>query len=138
MDISNTGAYEATFVNATFTIAYTAGTGGNATASAHRACSLWDSADIGTAILHSATCIASGTTLSAATFIVTPTTPLVIGAGLTKTVILKFDTSDVGSLGSAAYRFDIAAVSSFVWNDGNVAVSTVTRSLPITGGTLTY
>jgi len=138
MDISNTGAYEATFVNATFTIAYTAGTGGNATASAHRACSLWDSADMGTAILPSATCIASGTTLSAATFIVTPTTPLVIGAGQTKTVILKFDTSDVGSLGSAAYRFDIASVGNFVWNDADGNVSARTRSLPITGGTLTY
>jgi len=139
MDITNTGAYEATFVNATFTIAYTAGTGGTATSSAAGlAYSLWDSADMGTAIKTGT--FPGTTTLSGASFIVTPTTPLVIGAGATKTVILKFDTSNVGSLGSAAYRFDIAAVGDFVWNDGNGNgnVSARTRSLPITGGTLTY
>jgi len=138
MDLSNIGAYEATFVAATFTIGYNAGTGGNATASSDLACSLYDSADLGTAIYTAANCVASSTAISGAAFVVTPTTPLAIGAGATKTVILKFETSDVGSQGGAAYRFDVAAAGDLTWNDGNADVSARTRYLPITGGTLTY
>ena len=138
MDLSNIGSYEATFVAATFTIGYNPGTGGNATASSALTCSLYDSADLGTAIYGPVDCIALGDVISGNTFVVTPTTPLAIGAGATKTVILKFETSDVGSQGGAAYRFDIAAAGDLTWNDGNANVSARTRYLPITGGTLTY
>jgi len=43
----------------------------------------------------------------------------------------------VGSLGGAAYRFDIAT-GNFVWSDGLADAGARTRYLPITGGTLTY
>jgi len=141
LNITNVGSYDAFFRNATFTIGYNKGTGGNTTTSAARGCAIYDSVDLSTALYSSASCVAAATDLTTGTvtFAATSSTALLtIGPGATKKVILKFDTSDVGSLGGAAFRFDIVSVGNFMWKDSYVDVTARTKNLPIIGGTLIY
>jgi len=139
LDLVNIGAYDAFWASSTtFTIGYTAGTGGHTTTSAARYATIYDSADLSTPLASTTVAINTTLTAGAATFTLAPATDLAIGAGQTKTLVLKFDTSDVGSAGGASFRFDIAAVGNFTWYDAYTYVSARTRFLPIVGGTLTY
>lgn len=141
IDLTNIGAYDAFWASSTFTIGYTAGTGGNATASATRLAKVYDSADLSTEL--ATTSIAAGTTLNTATFTLTAKssdgtlTPFAVGPGQTKTLVLRFDTTDVGTP-NGAYTFSIASASVFSWYDGYSYVQGRTRYLPIVGGTITY
>ncbi len=137
MDLTNIGAYDADYASSTFTIGYTAGTGGHATTSAVRWARLYDNADLSTLLATTSVAINTDLTAGTVTFTLTPSTALAIGAGLTKKLILKFDTSDVGTP-NGLFTFSIASASDFSWYDGNVYVQARTRSLPILGGSLTY
>jgi hypothetical protein len=70
-----------------------------------------------------------------------------VAAGSTMTFVVKGDTTSIGTaaanLGtavtSATLRADIAAVGDLNWDDKvNYGVITVTKNLPVTGGTLTF
>ncbi|MCX6760504.1 MAG: hypothetical protein NTZ84_00120 [Candidatus Nealsonbacteria bacterium] len=138
VDLTNVGAYDAFFASTTFTIGYTAGTGGHATTSAIRLAAIYDSADPTTALATGSVAALVDLTNGTTTFTLTPSTAFSVGAGQTKTLVLKFDTTDVGSSGGAAFTFSIASVGNFSWYDGYGYVQARTRYLPIVGGTITY
>jgi hypothetical protein len=64
----------------------------------------------------------------------------IVSAGTTTTFVVKGDTTSTGTAGTTAnLEADIAAVADFVWDDKtSFGVTTVTKNLPVTGGTLTY
>ena len=68
------------------------------------------------------------------------TTGQVVGAGSALTFVVKGDTTSTGTSGTTAnLRADIAAVGDLNWDDyTNYGITTVTKNIPVTGGTLTY
>ena len=64
----------------------------------------------------------------------------VVGAGSSVTFVVKGDTTSTGAAGSTAnLRADIAGVADLNWDDyTNYGVITVTKNIPVVGGTLTY
>jgi len=65
------------------------------------------------------------------------TTGQVIGAGGTMTFVVKGDTT--GATTTETLRVDIAAVGDLNWDDStNYGITTVTKNLPVIGGTLSY
>ncbi|MEK7113439.1 MAG: hypothetical protein AAB873_01285, partial [Patescibacteria group bacterium] len=64
----------------------------------------------------------------------------VVSAGTTTTFVVKGDTTSTGTAGTTAtLRADLAAISDVNWDDKtSFGVTTVTKNLPVTGGTLTY
>ena len=63
-----------------------------------------------------------------------------VSAGATTTFVVKGDTTSTGTAATSAnLRADIAAVGDLNWDDKtNYGVITVTKNIPVTGGTLTY
>ena len=63
-----------------------------------------------------------------------------VSAGTTMTFVVKGDTTSTGAGNSTAnLRADIAAVADLNWDDmTNYGVNTVTKNIPVTGGTLTF
>ncbi|MDD5145708.1 MAG: peptidoglycan-binding domain-containing protein [Candidatus Pacebacteria bacterium] len=142
-DVTNNGSYDAYFNNATFTIAYTQGTG-YATTQGPRTFYIYDATDLTTPI--ASTTIATSTTINAASF--TPTlfgysSGYTIPANSKKTFVLVGDLGDCGvpttSAGSTI-RFAIASGASFNWDDGvaSAVESAYTKSFPIYGTTITF
>ncbi len=65
------------------------------------------------------------------------TTGEVVSAGTTKTFVVKGDTT--GATSDETLRADIAAASDINWDDKtHLGIISVTKTLPVTGGTLTY
>ena len=64
----------------------------------------------------------------------------VVSAGTTATFVVKGDTTSTGTAGTTAtLRADIAAIADLNWDERiSFGVTTVTKNLPVTGGTLTY
>jgi len=140
-DVTNNGAYEAQFNAATFTVNYTVGTG-NTTTSANRTFYLYDSTDLNNAI-GSAT-IATGTTINGMSIAIDVSPDYAIPANSTKTFYLIGDTSDAGvtSGSNAGSRLQvyISSGTNFNWDDevSTSVASSVTKSFPLYGNTLTY
>ena len=60
-----------------------------------------------------------------------------VGAGGTMTFVVKGDTT--GATSTETLRVDIAAVGDLNWDDlTNYGITTVTKNIPVTGGTLSY
>ena len=61
---------------------------------------------------------------------------IVIPAGTTKTIYVKADTS--ASTKDQTYQLMIESIGDLSWSDGTSNVTTLTKELPLYGGTLTY
>lgn len=63
--------------------------------------------------------------------------PITVAPGQTKKLVVKMDTTGLTTTGNSV-RLDVAAVAELGWKDGVVSteVTTLTKNLPITGGTL--
>ena len=67
---------------------------------------------------------------------ISPLSNNIVAAGVTRTLVLVADTTGLTKL-----RVDLAAVDDFGWTPSGTGaneVTTVTKNLPITGGTITY
>jgi hypothetical protein len=144
-DVKNNGGYKAFLNNATFTIAYTQGTG-SATTQGNRSFYLYDAADSSTVI--ASTTIATSTTISGLSF-----TPIFFGDNAggfeiapnqTKTFFLAADLSDCagtsGGNAGSTIKFSISDGTKVNWDDGVAASvqSASTKNTPVSGTVVTF
>jgi len=86
--------------------------------------------------------VASGANFSGGSgekIFISPTSNNIVAAGETRTLVLVADTT--GLTTNNKLHVDLAAVGDFGWTPsgtGKAEVITVTKNLPITGGTITY
>jgi hypothetical protein len=143
-DVKNNGSYAAYLNNATFTVAYTQGTG-YATTQTTRTFNLYDAADPSSAI--ASTTVAASTTIStmsfAPLFYGAHTGGFEIAAGTTKTFLLTGDLSDCGvptANPGSTIRFSISSGASTNWDDGvaTAVQSIYTKNFPVYGTVVSF
>ncbi len=76
-----------------------------------------------------------------ATLTFTPDSTFIVSAGETRTIVIKGDTNGTLTTGTDPINVSIVAIADLDWDDlfiSGDSIVTLTKSFPVTGGTITY